>query len=114
MEQPSPPETLYVISSSWTKTLQQTQNDQLMGPETDAQGRILFRTPVKQNTLTESFVQHMGLIKDLFNLVPSIGAGFEVEGITVKLGIDAKVGCVFIADASVESSIEIRIARSKT
>lgn len=75
------------------------------------------RTPVKvdEDTLSlskmqESFTRIEQQVQFLMNNRKS-GDGFGIDEVTVKLGLSAKGGLAFIAEASIETSMEVKFKR---
>src|ERR1700730_8469885 len=89
----------YVVSRYVVK---EPKTDELLAIDADEQGRVLFRTPVPVGKLRQSFDAHVDLLKSLLHSVTQLSDKIEIESVTLKLGIDAQVGWVLLADASLE------------
>lgn len=103
---------LYVLTSKKVIERPPKMADELLKIDADEKGRILFRAPVEESKLQQTFNAHVELMKGLLQKLPTMSGGIELESVTLKLGVDAEVGCVFLADASVEASIEVEFKKS--
>jgi len=79
--------------------------------DADSQGRVLFREPVRADVFESGLAKCLGIAKKTMDAASNIAAEYRVETITLKLSIDAEVGCVFVGDAKLEAGIEIEIKR---
>ena len=79
--------------------------------DADAQGRVLFRDPVKPSLIEDSFGKCIAAAKLMLDKAKTVAEGYEVDSITLKLGMDAGIGVVFVGDASVEAAVEVEIKR---
>ena len=79
--------------------------------DADAQGRVLFRDPVKPSLIEDSFGKCVAAAKLMLDKAKTVAEGYEVDSITLKLGLDAGIGVVFVGDASIEAAIEVEIKR---
>ena len=79
--------------------------------DADAQGRILFRDAVSPDVFEAGLAKCLGIAKKTMDAASSLATNYRIETITLKLSLDAKVGCVFVGDASLEAGIEIEIKR---
>jgi hypothetical protein len=79
--------------------------------DADAHGRVLFREAIRTNLIEDSFGKCIAAAKVMLENVKTVGDGYEVDSITLKLGLDASIGVVFVGDASIEAAIEVEIKR---
>jgi len=80
-------------------------------PEADTHGNVLFREPVKSGVFAAGFEKCVQMAKLMIEKAADLANDYKVETITLKLSLDAEMGCLFIADASVEAAIEVEIRR---
>ena len=79
--------------------------------QADKQGRVLFREQVEPQKIEHGLEVCLRTAKAIIAKMSQLSEGFTIDRITLKLGLDAEVGCAFIADASLDASIEIEIKR---
>src|SRR4029077_16184960 len=77
----------------------------------DERGRVLFRDPVEPQKVKDSLGRYVEMAKNAAVEADSKAREFSISEITLKLGIDAEVGCILIGDASVKASIEVKLTR---
>ena len=85
--------------------------------DADSKGRVLFRDQtetVSADLFDSSFRDCVAMAKKMIERASEIAKDFRVDSITLKLGLDGKLGCVFIGDASLEASIEVEIKNVKS
>jgi hypothetical protein len=82
--------------------------------EADEQGRVLFRDPVARGLIEDSFGKCISAAKVMLDKANNVAEGYEVESITLKLGLDAGIGVVFVGDASIKAAIEVAIKRKSS
>jgi hypothetical protein len=99
---------IYIVRS---RELREKPPGSPMQIDADEQGRVLFRESVQPEKIQSSIPRYIELAKDALMSVQGKVADFEVSEITIKLGVDAEVGCVLIADASIEAAIEVKLQR---
>ena len=112
MEQSEKPNTLYVVTSVRPKPTETMEEDELLSlPDADAQGRVLFRDSFTDKTFSDSLSAYINSTVHALTTVASLAHQYAVDEVTLKLGVDASVGCVFVGDGKVEASIEVKLKR---
>ena len=79
--------------------------------DADSMGRVLFRDPVPKEEVEAGFRRCIQVAQNLLTAAASGLSGYEVDELTLKLSLDSKVGCSFIADAKLAAGIEVKIKR---
>jgi hypothetical protein len=112
MEQSVKPSALYVVTSIRPKPTETMQEDELLSlPDADAQGRVLFRESFTDKTFSDSLSVYINSTVSALTAVANLVNQYAVDEVTLKLGVDASVGCVFVGDGKVEASIEVKLKR---
>lgn len=101
-------ETLYVVRSSFVR---EKPPGKPMRIASDEQGRVLFRDPIEPQKVKNSLGRYVEMAKNAIADIAAKAGEFSISEITLKLGVDAEVGCVLIGDASVEAAIEVKLTR---
>jgi hypothetical protein len=89
-------------------------NDQVLEvPDTDRQGRTIFRndytpTPIEQDKLTQSIERCIDVVGQAMRAGVASGDSLTIDSVTVRLAIDAKLGC----QAALEIKLRSRPQRS--
>jgi hypothetical protein len=82
--------------------------------DADSRGNVLFRNDlerVEPDKFERGLANVVRCGKAIIEKASSIAANYEVDKITMKLALDAKVGVVFAGEGSLEASIEVEIKR---
>lgn len=103
---------VYVIRGA--KVLREKPPGDAIRVDADEQGRVLFRDPVKPGLIEDSFGKCIAAAKVMLEKAKNVADGYEVDSITLKLGLDAGIGVVFVGDASIEAAIEVEIKRKSS
>ena len=103
------PNVIYVLTSA------AVEEDEVRGHaariDADRQSRVLFREEVDRNVFRNGVERALRSARNVLEAAATVLSGYEVDKLTLRLVIDAKVGCAFVADAFVQASIEIQIRR---
>jgi|GEM_PF-6188066 len=79
--------------------------------DADEQGHVLFRNDVEQEKAIAGFANCISLANRMIEGASKVSKAYRVESVTLKLGLDAEVGCGFLAGGKIEAGIEVEIKR---
>ena len=103
---------LFVVTSMRTQSVEMNEAVELLSlPDTDAQGRVLFRAPVSPGKFTETLRNYIQITQDALVAISEEASAYAIDEVTLKLGVDASVGCIFVGESKVEASIEVKLKR---
>jgi len=103
---------IYVLRTSQPATSQKPRGANAASIDADNEGRILFREKVESSRFEQGLQSCIEAAKRVIAKASEIKQDYRVESVTLKLGIDAEFGVVFIGDASLEAGIEVEIRRA--
>lgn len=88
-------------------------------PDTDRFGRTIFRedaqtTAVPSSLIRDSLAHHLTTMRNIIQSVANDLGDLHVHEITLKFGLDKKLGCALIAQAGVQAAIELKLQVKKT
>jgi len=105
-------QSIYVVSEVRPRAVRLADDDELLSvPDTDKQGRVLFRQEVPPDKVQRGVFACVQAARGALAQIAALDDKYYIDTVKLKLGIDAEVGCVFVADASVQASIEICLKR---
>jgi hypothetical protein len=89
-------------------------SDVLAVTDTDRYGRILFREDLEVSTIAVSKIRatltdQLSKMREIIDAATSGLGDLHVQEITLKFGIDKKLGCALIAQVGVQAAIEIKL-----
>ena len=103
------PDHVYVVSEVRPRSI---SADQLLTlPDTDKQGRVLFRTPMESGKFNETLAACIEATRAAIRQTASLADGYIIDEVKLSLGLDASVGCVFLGEGTLQASIEVTIKR---
>jgi len=82
--------------------------------QADHLGNVLFRQDAKEipkDLAERSFKRCLSMAQQLATDARDAASAWEVTSITLKLGLDTKVGFAFVADAKLATAVEVKIER---
>ena len=82
--------------------------------QSDAAGRVIFREAVPKDVIEAGVERCVAIGTSILGRAAAIATEYDVSRVTLKLALDAKIGCAFICGAGLAAAIEIEIRRSSS
>jgi hypothetical protein len=81
--------------------------------DADERGRVLFRESVDADLFATGLGSCIRIAQRAIAAAQESVAGYAVDKVTLQLGVDAKLGCVFVGDAGVRACIQVELKRTQ-